>query len=89
MTYREFHRSPWLIWLLLVAVTGLSYLVGHFTGTVDTRLTGLCVLWFALLKVLCVMSEFMEMRGAAPWLRRLGVAWLGGLGALMSVSYLT
>ena len=89
MTSKKSHRSPWLIWLLLVAVTGLSYLVGRFTDTVDTRLAGLCVLWCALLKVLCVMSDFMEMRGAVPWLRLLGVAWLGGLGALMSVSYLT
>lgn len=71
------------VWLLLVAVTGVTWLLGNDHG--EVALSGMLALSF--LKVWLVGEWFMELREAPSWLRRAFGAWVVVVGAAVVAGY--
>jgi len=65
-----------LVWVILVAATGLSWEMGHGLGTASVRLADVGILVIAFLKVRLVILEFMELRGAPTFMRLAGEIWV-------------
>lgn len=68
-----FHAT--LIWLLLLAATGLSWWLVE-RQVLDARLAGSAALGIAAFKVRLVFLHFMELRSAPPRWRLAFEAWL-------------
>lgn len=64
------------VWLLLVAATLLSWKLGHEAGGQDPRGVGAMIIIVAFIKVHFVILDFMEIRHAPRWMRRVGCAWI-------------
>lgn len=70
-------RSPVSIWMLLVALTLMSYISWAESSVVDARLAGTAVLLLAFLKARLIGLHYMELRdGVLPL--RIPVRGLGG-----------
>lgn len=85
-----FRDRLFLIWLLLVAVTLLSSMIGGaqgFAATGHGAEATVAVLVIAFAKVWLVMGNFMEVRGAPLALRLLCGAWLLIVLALLLAAY--
>ena len=69
-----FEKRPFLVWLLLSAITvtylGIDRLSDDRSAAARTAVTASAVA-LALIKVRIIMREFMEVRRAPAWLRRL------------------
>lgn len=72
-----------LIWLLLVAATTLSWEIGHGIGSTDARIDGAAILAVTFVKVRFVMFDFMEIRGAPIWMRRIADGWIVAITVLL------
>ena len=87
-----YDNIPVLSWLILAAVTLVSWWIGAGHGSGPLRAdaavtTG--VLLIAALKIRIIMREFMEVRHAPAWLRRLTDAWIGVvLTSLLGIYFL-
>jgi heme/copper-type cytochrome/quinol oxidase subunit 4 len=64
-----------LVWALLVAVTAVSWSIGHAAGIGSPRAAGMAVLILAIFKVRLVLLEFMELRHAPRPLCWLAQGW--------------
>ena len=62
-------------WLALMALTALSWWLGAEHGFDSRNLVAVIVLVVAFAKVYVVGHSFMELRNAAPALRRIYAAW--------------
>lgn len=71
------------VWLVLIAITALSWWTGHAIG--NQRLAGALVLMLAFLKARFVISDFMEVRDAPIALRLLTDGWVVLAGALLVI----
>jgi hypothetical protein len=69
-------RSPVSIWVLLVALTLLSYISWAESAVVDAHLAGTAVLLLAFLKARLIGLHYMELRNAVLPLRILFEAWV-------------
>ena len=79
-----------VVWLLLIAVTLLSAMIGGAHGFVSTghgAVATIAVLAIAFAKVWAVMFHFMEVRGAPRALKRLCGAWLLIVCAVLLSAY--
>lgn len=65
------------IWLLLVVATGLSWWLGHGSGSDNLRLTATAMILIAAFKIRLVVRHFMEVGNAPRPLQWLLDAWLG------------
>jgi len=72
------------VWLLLLALTGVSWWLGRYGGGPDF---GVVILALAFLKIRFVLLDFMELRGAPPAMRYVGEAWVFALAAAILVIY--
>ena len=78
------------IWLLLIAVTLLSAMIGGAHGFASTghgAEATFAVLGIAFAKVWLVMSHFMDVRGAPRALKILCAAWLVAVLAILLAVY--
>lgn len=80
-------RRVGLVWLILVAATLVSWLVGHGVGLSDRRSAGMVIIGVALLKVRLVMLDFMELRNAPMPLRIAVEAWTVVMLAVLVLLY--
>ncbi|WP_340314512.1 cytochrome C oxidase subunit IV family protein [Rhizorhabdus argentea] len=69
-------RSPLSIWVLLVALTLISYISWAESSVADARLAGTAVLLLAFLKARLIGLHYMELRDAVLPLRILFEAWV-------------
>lgn len=69
-------RSPVSIWMLLVALTLMSYISWAESSVVDARLAGTAVLLLAFLKARLIGLHYMELRDGVLPLRILFEAWV-------------
>lgn len=65
-----------VVWLLLLAASTISWVVGLGSSFSDQRLNSCTILIVAFIKVRLVLLEFMELRHVPPGLRWLAEAWL-------------
>lgn len=72
-----------LVWLVLVAATALSFILGHGIGISDARIAAVVILVTTFVKVRFVIFDFMEVRGAPLWMRRAADGWVIGIAALL------
>lgn len=84
-----FRDRLFLVWVLLIAVTLLSSMIGGahgFAATGHGAVATFAVLAIAFAKIWLVMSNFMDVRGAPRALKLACVAWLlAVLAILLSV----
>jgi hypothetical protein len=77
-------------WAVLMILTGATWWIGADHDPAgfgrDISMVSLLVLTFA--KIYVVGHAFMELREAAPWLRRTYAGWCVGLCLILSVYYL-
>lgn len=66
---------------VLCAVTLVTWWLGHETAG-HSAVIGLSVLAIAFVKVLLIISEFMEVRTAPRWLRLFTTGWLAAVAAV-------
>ena len=79
---------PTLIWVILLAATGVSWGVGAAFGGSGIRWAGAAIIAVAFVKVRLVILEFMEVR-RAPWAMRLaGEVWILSLCATLVTLFL-
>ena len=71
------------IWLILLAVTLLSWRVGHGAGNLGPRLSGAAILAATFVKVHFVLLDFMEIRTAPLFLRAVIEGWVVALCAAL------
>ena len=67
-----------VVWLALVAVTLISWWIGSSRGQHELSSNApitYAVLLIAAIKIRVIISEFMEVRHAPAWLRRLTDGW--------------
>lgn len=76
MTRMALFRSPVSIWMLLVALTLMSYISWAESSVVDARLAGTAVLLLAFLKARLIGLHYMELRDGVLPLRILFEAWV-------------
>jgi heme/copper-type cytochrome/quinol oxidase subunit 4 len=80
------------IWGLTLVLTLVSTLLAsHYSssGPLTTRTAEtMAVLALAVVKVLCIIWNFMEVRHAPRWLRHCTIGWVGGLWFTIVVIYL-
>lgn len=76
-----------LVWLLLTAATVLSWAMGHGFGFSDHHYAAVAILVVAFVKARFVMLDFMELRQAPRFLRRLAEVWLVAVCAILVVVY--
>lgn len=67
---------PTLIWVILLAATGLSWGVGAVFGSSGVRWAGAFIVAVAFVKVRLVILEFMEIRQAPLAMRVAGEVWV-------------
>ena len=87
-----FNKRLFVVWLILVAIS-LAYLwIDHAaiawripTASTVVTVAAICL---ALIKVRIIMREFMEVRGAPRFLRRLTDFWVVLMGVAMLGVYL-
>jgi cytochrome c oxidase subunit IV len=84
-------RSPLtLVWVLLVAVTFVSWRVGagdnHGESGISFPVT-IAVVALALIKTRFVFSYFMEVRTGPSWLRASCNGWLAGVALVLLALY--
>jgi heme/copper-type cytochrome/quinol oxidase subunit 4 len=86
MNYAVSHRTITLVWLLLVILTGISWLLGSRPAGIITapHLAGLALLAVAFFKARLVILYFMEVSDAPRPLRIIMEAWV--VVALIAVS---
>ncbi len=72
-----------VVWGLLIAATLLSWQLGHGVGFDDARLAGAAILIVTFIKVRFVIRDFMEIRHAPRWMRRVGDGWILLIVALL------
>jgi hypothetical protein len=71
------------VWLLLLALTGVSWWLGRDGGGRDF---GVVIVALAFLKIRFVLLDFMELRGAPLAMRYVGEAWVFVLaGAILMI----
>lgn len=78
-------------WLVLVVITVLAWWLapGHTAGPVEPSIPiTVAVLALAAVKARLIIRNFMEVRTAPVWLRRVTDAWLVGLWTAVLVIYL-
>jgi hypothetical protein len=73
------------VWLVLVAATSLSWWLGTDHGVTSRTGVGVVLMVVAFAKVHLVGRYFMELREAAPALRRAFDAYVGVVCALLVV----
>jgi hypothetical protein len=79
-----------LVWLLLIAVTLLSTMIGGAHGIAAAgqgAVATVAVLAIAFAKIWLVMANFMEVRGAPLALRLLAAGWLTAVLCLLIAIY--
>lgn len=79
-----------IVWLLLIAVTLLSTMIGGahgFISAANGAAATVAVLVIAFAKIGLVMSHFMDVRGAPIALKLLCAAWLAIVLALLLAAY--
>jgi hypothetical protein len=79
---------PTLIWVILLAATGLSWGMGSVFGGSGIRSAGVCIIVVAFLKVRLVILEFMEIRRAPVPMRLAGEVWVLTLCATLMTLFL-
>lgn len=72
-----------LIWLLLIAATAISVAMGHGAGFHDLRFASSAIILVALIKVRCVILEFMEIRTAPVFMRVIAELWVALIAAML------
>jgi hypothetical protein len=84
-------RRLHVVWLALVAATGVSWLLGagHGAGADSARAGTAIALGVAFVKVRYVGLEFMELRHAPPSLRWIFEGWVAVVGVTLITLYLT
>jgi hypothetical protein len=65
-----------LVWIVLLAATTVSLLMGHGIGIHDARHAGVAILVIALVKVRFVILDFMEIRRAPTYMRVTAETWV-------------
>ena len=75
--------GPTGTWILLLVLTGLSYLSWLEARWANPRLTGSAVIVLALAKAWLIGARFMELRGAYWPLRLIFNLWLVTVGAML------
>lgn len=77
-----------LIWMALLAATGVTYWIGE-SGAPGSLGMGpvLVILALVLLKGLWVINDFMELRHAPALWRRIIIGWLLVVVMLIAVAY--
>lgn len=75
------------VWVILCAVTVLSWWLGHGAAVASVPIT-VSVIALAVIKCRLIIREFMEVRTAPAWLRIGTDAWLATLSAAVLVIYL-
>lgn len=73
-----------LAWLVLVGATLLSFATLSLPGHATVRALGAANVVIAFAKVWLVGHEFMELRRAPAWLRRLFTGWACFAGAALA-----
>jgi hypothetical protein len=84
---RLFISRPTIVWVVLLALTGLSWAVGHVYGGSGMRYAGVCIIVVAFLKVRLVILEFMEIRHAPLPMRLAGEVWVIALCVTLTTLY--
>jgi hypothetical protein len=80
------------VWIITSGLTIVSWALAktRSSGSATTSATeALAVLAFGAIKARLIMQEFMELRTAPPWLRRLTDAWLAVLWMTVLTLYLS
>jgi hypothetical protein len=80
-----------IVWLLLIAVTLLSSMIGGADGLAKASggiLVTIAVLAIAFLKVAAVMFTYMDVRGAPPALKVACVVWLVVVFSVLTATYM-
>lgn len=84
-------RRLTLVWLVLSAVTVVTWLLGHAERSLGGRATSivaLVVLVIAFVKVRLIISHFMDVRTGPTWLRLFADVWLLVVGGTITALYL-
>ncbi len=79
------------VWLVLSAVTIVTWLLGHAEkgyGRTATTAVALVVLAIAFGKVYLIIRHFMEVRSGPRWLRVFTDAWIVALAGAIVTTYL-
>ena len=76
-----------LVWLLLVGATIFSWEIGHGVAIHHLRFASITIIVIALIKVRCVIFEFMEIRSAPLFMRIVAQAWLLVIGTVLVTLY--
>ncbi len=87
-----FNKRLFVVWLILVAIS-LAYLwidheASHEGIPSASAVVTVGAICLALIKVRIIMREFMEVRGAPRFLRRLTDLWVVLMGVAMLGTYL-
>lgn len=83
---RRFQPGPTAVWLLLVALTGLTYAAGELHLTGPPLVFG--VLAIALIKGRLIAWHYMELARVAPLWRAVLGGWLVAVGLLIGAAFL-
>jgi len=79
-----------LAWAVLAGITLLAWWIGahHGAGTPKPdAAVALSAIAITLVKVRVIMREFMDVRSAPAWLKRVTDGWLVVFGAAMLLAY--
>jgi hypothetical protein len=92
MVETGFNKRLFVVWLILVAIS-LGYLLidheaSHKGIPMASGLVTVGAVCLALIKVRIIMREFMEVRGAPRFLRRITDLWVVLIGVAMLGVYL-
>jgi heme/copper-type cytochrome/quinol oxidase subunit 4 len=69
-------RRITVLWLVLIAATVFSWMLGRDDLPLDTRTTSVVIMLIAFVKIRYVILDFMELR-EAPWgMRLVAEAWV-------------
>lgn len=79
------------VWILTSVLTIVATLIAHERSThqvAPSTVEAITVLGIAAIKAGCILWEFMEVRAAPLWLRRLSEGWLASLWLTIVIVYL-
>ena len=87
-----FNRRLFIVWLILVGITllylGIDHLVDKSGILVASTFVTVAAICLALVKVRIIMREFMEVRGAPPFLCRITDFWVVLMAVALFGTYL-
>jgi len=79
-----------IAWIVLAAITLLAWWIGARHGPGPLRpdaAVALSAIAITIVKVRVIMREFMDVRSAPAWLKRITDAWLLSFAVAMLVAY--